>query len=62
MEEPIPSGYAKGFKLDKNKWDDLLDEYYDMHNWDKVTGFPTRRCLEELDLAQIADDLERIEK
>lgn len=59
LEEPIPSGSAKGVKLDKIKWDDLLDEYYEMNNWDKKTGFPTRKCLEELDLKQIANDLEK---
>jgi aldehyde:ferredoxin oxidoreductase len=60
LEEPIPSGSAKGFKIEKEKWDALLDEYYEMNHWDKKTSFPTRRCLEELDLKQIADDLERV--
>lgn len=62
LEEPIPAGSAKGFKLDKGKWDDLLDEYYEMHNWDKRTGFPTRKCLEDLDLKGVADDLEKAGK
>jgi aldehyde:ferredoxin oxidoreductase len=59
QEEPIPSGSAKGFKLDKEKWDTLLDEYYEMNHWDKKTSFPTRKGLEKLNLRQIADDLER---
>jgi len=62
LEEPIPSGLVKGFKIEKEKWDDLLDEYYEMHNWDKKTGFPTRKCLEELDLKQVASDLEKAGK
>lgn len=62
MEEPIPSGPIKGWKLERKKWDDLLDEYYEMHGWDKETSFPTRKCLEELDLKQVADDLEKIGK
>jgi aldehyde:ferredoxin oxidoreductase len=62
LEEPIPSGSAKGVKIDQEKWDSLLDEYYEMNNWDKKTAFPTRRCLEDLDLKQIADDLEKAER
>ncbi len=30
-----------------------------MNNWDKKTSFPTRKCLEELDLGEVADDLEK---
>ena len=62
LEEPLPTGSAKGFKLDKEKWDSLLDEYYEIHEWDKKTGFPTRKCLEDLDLKGVADDLERAGK
>ena len=52
----------KGFKLDKEKWDDMLDEYYEMNKWDVRSGFPTRKCLEELGLKEIADDLEKAGK
>ena len=62
LEEPIPSGPKKGWKLDRERWDSLLDEYYEMHNWDKKTGFPTRKCLEDLDLNEIANDLEKAGK
>ena len=33
-----------------------------MNNWNKKTSFPTRKCLEDLDLKQVADDLEKIGK
>lgn len=62
LEEPIPSGAAKGFKLERQKFDELLDEYYEIHGWDIKTGLPTRRCLEEFGLTEIADDLERAGK
>ncbi|MBA7671486.1 hypothetical protein ES703_79644 [subsurface metagenome] len=62
LEEPIPTGSMKGWKLERKDWDKLLDDYYEMNNWDKETSFPTRRCLEELDLKQIADDLEKVGK
>lgn len=62
MDEPIPSGSKKGWKLDREKWDTLLDEYYEIHGWDKKTSYPTRECLESLGLFEIADDLKRIGK
>jgi len=62
MNEPIPTGKVAGWKLERKDWDALLDEYYDMHGWDKETSFPTRTCLEELGLKDIADDLEKVGK
>jgi len=37
----------------------MLDEYYDVRGWDKTTGRPTRKTLERLGLAGVADELER---
>ena len=48
LEEPIPTGSMKGWKLEREKWDTPLDDYYEMNNWDKKTSFPTKKCLEEL--------------
>jgi aldehyde:ferredoxin oxidoreductase len=62
FEEPIAQGPAAGFKLEREKWGHLLEEYYEMHHWDKETGFPARECLEGLDLREVADDLERVGK
>jgi aldehyde:ferredoxin oxidoreductase len=62
LTEPIPSGKFAGFRLTKEKWDQLLDEYYEMNRWDKKNSFPTRTCLTDLGLEKIADDLEKIGK
>lgn len=62
LMEPIPSGAFAGFRLTREKWDKLLDEYYEMNGWDKKTSYPTRRCLEDLGLKQVADDLEKAGK
>ena len=59
MEEPVKSGPAQGEVLLKDKWDAMLDEYYQLHGWDKETGWQTKRQLEGLDLKEVADDLEQ---
>jgi aldehyde:ferredoxin oxidoreductase len=38
MQEPLPRGPMKGQVLEREKWDQMLDEYYCLHNWDPVTG------------------------
>jgi aldehyde:ferredoxin oxidoreductase len=62
LTEPVPSGKFAGFRLTKERWDRLLDEYYEMNHWDKKTSFPTRKCLEDLGLNNVADDLEKVGK
>jgi len=57
FEEPYVSGPFKGHVLDRKKYDAMLDEYYRLHGWDVKTGIPSRDKLEELGLADIADDL-----
>jgi aldehyde:ferredoxin oxidoreductase len=59
FREPLVDGPSKGFLLDREKWGRMLDEYYELHDWDKETGLQTRRCLEDLDLDKVADDLEK---
>jgi len=62
MSEPIPTGSLAGWKMDEKRFNKMLDEYYDLHGWDRETGFPKRRTLEELGLDYIANDLEKIGK
>ena len=62
MSEPIPAGNLAGWKMDEEKYDQMLDEYYDLHGWDRETSFPKRETLEELSLGYVADDLEKIGK
>ncbi len=37
-----------------------LEEYYELRGWDKKTGRPTRAKLEELGLADVAQELEKL--
>ena len=62
MQEPIPTGPLAGWKMDEKKYNEMLDEYYELHGWDTKTSYPTRKALEDLDLGYVADDLERIGK
>ncbi len=44
------------------KLDKMLDEYYELHGWDKATSWPTKRILEQLDLTDVATELESLGK
>ena len=50
---------SDGSKLNMKIFDAVLDSYYDKRGWDKATGRPTRKKLEELGLKDVADELEK---
>ncbi len=60
--EAIPSGNLAGWKFDLQKLNRMLDEYYELHGWDKGTSYPTRKVLQRYGLTHVADELERIGK
>ena len=62
LKEPIPGGTLAGWKIDTRKFNQMLDEYYDIHGWDRETSFPKRETLLALNLPSVADDLEKIGK
>jgi aldehyde:ferredoxin oxidoreductase len=51
FEEPTPIGLpvAKGKKIDRAKFEKMLDEYYALHEWDRE-GIPKKETLEKLRL------------
>lgn len=53
---PIPDGPFKGESLDRDKWETMLDEYYQLRGWDR-NGVPTPQKLKELGLEDIADKI-----
>ena len=58
--DPLPSGpwpRMPGSIIDREKYDELLTEYYKAHGWDKKDGIPTREKLEELNLNDVAQEL-----
>jgi aldehyde:ferredoxin oxidoreductase len=58
MEEPIKSGPSKDMVISKEMLDYMLDQYYEFRGWELETGIPTRKKLLELDLEDVADDME----
>ena len=58
MKEPVKSGPYKGFRCEKEKFDRMLDEFYQLLGWDKETGLQTQRSLKELKMEKVAAKLE----
>ncbi|MFC1670259.1 aldehyde ferredoxin oxidoreductase family protein [Spirochaetota bacterium] len=56
--EPVPSGPFKGEKLDGDKWEIMLDDYYRLRGWDE-NGVPTKEKLNELGIDDVAESLEK---
>jgi len=48
----------KGALFERDKFEKMKDEYYQIRQWDVATGLQTRARLEELGLGGVADDLE----
>ncbi|MCJ7738319.1 MAG: aldehyde ferredoxin oxidoreductase C-terminal domain-containing protein [Anaerolineae bacterium] len=55
LEEPSPSGNAKGQVVELNL---MLDEYYALRGWDVETGKPTPDKLRELGLEEALEQME----
>jgi aldehyde:ferredoxin oxidoreductase len=49
IEEPVPSGPAKGHKITPEEFNEMLSEYYKLRGWDEE-GRPTKEKLAKLGL------------
>jgi aldehyde:ferredoxin oxidoreductase len=56
-DEPVPNGPYQGERIDPVKWEQMLDEYYDLRGWNR-SGIPTREKLKSLGLEDVAASLE----
>jgi len=61
-EEEVKSGPYKGFKIDENRYNEMLDEFYELWGWDKKTGMQTKTSLEKLGMKDIAKKLLKKDK
>jgi aldehyde:ferredoxin oxidoreductase len=57
FEVPLSKGKFAGEVLDRAKFEQMKDEYYDIRGWNKETGIPTREKLVELGLEAVADEV-----
>jgi len=55
FDEPVQEGPAKGEFIDRLQFTQILDEYYDLHGWDK-RGVPRESTLRRLGLKGIASN------
>jgi len=46
-------GPSKGQVVDKNAFEKMLDEYYQIVGWDRVTGIPTEEKLVALGIEKL---------
>ncbi|MCX8150106.1 MAG: aldehyde ferredoxin oxidoreductase family protein [Candidatus Bathyarchaeota archaeon] len=53
FSEPLTGGLIKGAKLDRTKYDEMLQVYYKKRGWDEE-GIPKKVTLEKLGLAEVA--------
>jgi aldehyde:ferredoxin oxidoreductase len=59
FEQPLlGGGPSGGAVVERDKFEKILDEYYEARGFDPRNGLPTRSGLERLGLREIADDLE----
>ncbi|MCG8509145.1 MAG: aldehyde ferredoxin oxidoreductase C-terminal domain-containing protein, partial [Rhodospirillales bacterium] len=55
FEEPT-TGAKAGETLGRTEFEQMLDEFYDLHEWDRETGLPLPRCITRLGLDDIAPE------
>ncbi|MBA7465376.1 hypothetical protein ES707_00538 [subsurface metagenome] len=56
MNEPTPD--RPNAINSQEELDGMLDEYYSLHGWDKNTSWPTKATLIQLQLSNVAEELE----
>jgi aldehyde:ferredoxin oxidoreductase len=58
FKEPLTKGPFKGAKLDRTKYDVMLQKYYKKRGWDE-RGIPTKSTLKRLGLDDVAKQLKK---
>ena len=59
FEEPITKGILKGAKLDRTRYNEMLQMYYRKRGWDE-RGIPKKSTLKNLGLENTAKELKRV--
>jgi aldehyde:ferredoxin oxidoreductase len=56
FEETQSQGKVKGIKVDREKYEQMLDWYYELRGWDQ-NGIPQKETLENLGLKEVAKEI-----
>jgi len=56
--DPLPEGPSKGRRVDRQRLEEAISQYYRMMHWNPSTGNPTRGKLMELGLGWVAEQLQ----
>jgi aldehyde:ferredoxin oxidoreductase len=56
FDEPLPLGPYKGEKLDRAAFNRMLDDYYQIHHWDVITGQPKGDVVKDLGLGAVVTE------
>jgi aldehyde:ferredoxin oxidoreductase len=59
FEEPVKDGKYKGVHIDREKFEEMKDRYYELHGWDVKTGIPTSDKLKALGLKDLIAAMEK---
>lgn len=62
FEVKVPDGPQRGRRLDRERFERMKDEYYELRGWDINTGLPYRSTLDGLGLKEVADVLEKYKR
>jgi aldehyde:ferredoxin oxidoreductase len=60
--ESVKSGPYRGERINHKVWEQMLDAHYKLHSWDKTTSWQTRKGLEKIGLADVADMLAKVDR
>jgi len=56
-DEKIESGPTEGLVLERDEFEKMLEEYYELHGWDRKNGVPLEDTLRRLGLEEIAETI-----
>ncbi|MHC2994628.1 MAG: hypothetical protein IBV53_03890 [Candidatus Atribacteria bacterium] len=60
--EPVKSGPYKGEQLDHDTWNQMLDTFYKLNEWDLETSWQTQEGLKKIELVDVAEHLKKVGK
>ncbi len=57
---PLPDGDFKGKEIPREMLDKMIEDFYELRGWDRKSGIPTERRLQEAKLNFVAEQLRKL--